>query len=148
MALKQRIQDDIKQAMKAGDKDRLKVLRMLSAAIKQREVDERVELDDAQVLGVIEKMVKQRRESIEQYTAGNRPELAAGEQAEIDVLSTYLPEPLAEDELERLVDDAIRETGASSMADMGQVMARLKPEIQGRADMKQVSAMVRQRLGA
>lgn len=148
MSLKQTITDQVKQAMKAGEKDRLKVLRLLTAAIKQREVDERIELDDAQVLVVIDKMVKQRRESIEQYTAGNRPELAAAEQMEIDVLAEFLPEPLSDDELKAMIDQAIADSGASQMSDMGKVMGQLKPRVQGRADMKQVSAAVRARLNS
>lgn len=147
MSLKQQINDQVKQAMKAGEKARLKVLRMLTAAIKQKEVDERIELDDAQVLAIIDKQVKQRRESIEQYTAGGRPELAEAEQAEIDILSDFLPEQLGEDELAAMIDQAIADTGASSMADMGKVMGQLKPKAQGRADMKQVSAAVRAKLG-
>jgi len=147
MSLKQQINDQVKQAMRAGEKDRLKVLRMLTAAIKQREVDERIELDDTQVLAIVDKMVKQRRESIEQYQAGNRPELAEAEQAEIEVLTEFLPEPLGEEELAALIDRAIAETGAGQVSDMGKVMGLLKPEVQGRADMKQVSAAVRSRLG-
>ena len=147
MSLKQQINDQVKQAMKAGEKQRLKVLRMLSAAIKQKEVDERVELDDAQVLAIIDKQVKQRRESIDQYTAGGRTELAEAEQAEIDILSEFLPEQLGEDELEAMIDQAIADTGAASMADMGKVMGQLKPKVQGRADMKEVSAAVRAKLG-
>ncbi|MDT8439404.1 MAG: GatB/YqeY domain-containing protein [Wenzhouxiangellaceae bacterium] len=146
MSLKQQITEQVKQAMKAGQKDRLKVLRLLTAAIKQKEVDERIELDDAQVLAVVDKMVKQRRESIEQYSAGNRPELAAAEQGEIDILVEFLPDPLSDDELAALIDQAIADTGASAMADMGKVMGQLKAEVQGRADMKQVSATVRARL--
>jgi len=146
VSLKQTINDQVKQAMKAGEKDRVKVLRLLTAAIKQREVDERVELDDAQVLAVIDKMVKQRRESIEQYTAGNRPELAEAEQAEIDILAEFLPDPLSEDELNAMIDQAIQDSGASQMSDMGKVMGQVKPKVQGRADMKQVSAAVRARL--
>jgi len=147
MPLKQQISDQVKQAMKAGEKARLKVLRMLTAAIKQREVDERIELDDAGVLAIIDKQVKQRRESIEQYRAGNRPDLAEAEQAEIDVLAGFLPEPLDDNELAALIDQTIADTGAASMADMGKVMAQLKPKVQGRADMKQVSAAVRAKLG-
>jgi len=147
VSLKQQINDQVKQAMKAGEKQRLKVLRMLTAAIKQKEVDERVELDDAQVLAIIDKQVKQRRESIEQYTAGGRAELAEAEQTEIDVLSEFLPEQLGEDELEAMIDQAIADTGAASMADMGKVMGQLKPKVQGRADMKEVSAAVRAKLG-
>jgi len=147
MALKQNIMDQVKQAMKAGEKDRLKVLRMLTAAIKQREVDERKELGDDEVLGVIEKMAKQRRESIEQYTAGGREDLAEVERQEIDVLADFLPEPLSEAEIDALIDQAMTDTGASAMADMGKVMGQLKGPMQGRADMKQVSARVRARLG-
>lgn len=147
MSLKQKVMDDVKVAMKSGDKDRLKVLRMLTAAIKQREVDERIELGDDDVLAVIEKMVKQRRESIEQYRAGGREELAEVEQAEIDVLADFLPEPLTEDEIQALIDQAIAATGAAQMSDMGKVMGQLKGPMQGRADMKQVSAAVRARLG-
>lgn len=147
MSLKQEINDQVKQAMKGGEKARLKVLRMLTAAIKQKEIDERIELDDAQVLAVIDKMVKQRRESIEQYTAGGRAELAEAEQAEIDILSDFLPEQLGDDELAAMIDQAIADSGAESMADMGKVMGQLKPKVQGRADMKQVSAAVRSKLG-
>ncbi len=146
MSLKQKINDQVKQSMKAGEKARLKVLRMLTAAIKQKEIDERIELEDRQVLAVIDKMVKQRRESIEQYQAGHRPELAEAEQAEIEVLSEFLPEPLGEDELAALIDQALAETGASQVSDMGKVMGFLKPKVQGRADMKLVSAAVRARL--
>ena len=132
--------------MKGGEKARLKVLRMLTAAIKQKEIDERIELDDAEVLAVIDKQVKQRRESIEQYVAGGRPELAEAEQAEIDILADFLPEQLNEEELEAMIVAAIADSGAESMGDMGKVMAQLKPKVQGRADMKQVSAAVRAKL--
>lgn len=146
MSLKNRISDEVKQAMRAGDKPRLKTLRMVTAAIKQREVDERVELDDAQVLAVVEKMIKQRRESAEQYRNGNRPELAEAEEAEIAILEDYLPEPLSESEIEAAVGEAIKETGATDMSGMGQVMGLLKSRVQGRADMSKVSTLVRQRL--
>ncbi len=146
MSLKQRITDDVKQAMRAGDKSRLKILRMITAAIKQREVDERIELDEAQVLAVVEKMIKQRRESAEQYRAGDRPELAEVEEAEIVILQDYLPEPLSDAELQQVIDEAIAEAGASSMADMGKVMGLIKDRGQGRADMGQVSGKVRGRL--
>ncbi len=146
MSLKQRINDDVKQAMRAGDKPRLKTLRMVTAAIKQREIDDRVELDEAQVLAVIEKMIKQRRESAEQYRAGDRPELAEIEEAEIETLEDYLPEPLSEDELGQVIDAAIAETGASSMADMGKAMGLIKDRVQGRADMGKVSGLVRGKL--
>jgi uncharacterized protein len=136
----------MKQAMRSGDKARLSVVRMALAAIQQREVDERVELDDAAVLGVIEKMIKQRRESVEQYRAGGREDLVAKESAEIEVLSGYLPEPLGEAELDALIEAAIADTGAASMKDMGRVMARLRDSAQGRADMAAVSAKVKARL--
>lgn len=148
MSIKQRLSEDIKNAMRGGEKARLKVLRMASAAIKQKEVDERVDLDDAGVLAVFEKMVKQRRDSIEQYNQGGRPELAEIEQQEIDILQNYLPEALSEEELNALIDQAIGEVDATGMAAMGQVMAKLKPEIQGRADMRAVSSQVKTRLNA
>ncbi len=148
MSIKQRLSEDIKNAMRGGEKGRLKVLRMASAAIKQKEVDERVDLDDAGVLAVFEKMVKQRRDSIEQYNQGGRPELAEVEQQEIDILQDYLPEALSEEELNALIDQAIGEVDATGMAAMGQVMAKLKPEIQGRADMRAVSSQVKTRLNA
>ncbi|MGY6587070.1 MAG: GatB/YqeY domain-containing protein [Wenzhouxiangella sp.] len=146
MSIKQQLSDDIKQAMRGGDKPRLKTLRMVSAAIKQREVDERIELDDSAVLAVLEKMIKQRRESAEQYHQGQRPELAEIEEAEIAVLAVYLPEPLGSDELDALIDEAIAQQDASGMAAMGAVMASLKEQVQGRADMREVSARVRTRL--
>lgn len=146
MSAKSRLQEDMKQAMRSGDKARLGVIRMALAAIQQREVDERIELDDAAVLGVIEKMIKQRRESVEQFRAGAREDLAAKEAAEIELLSTYLPEPLGEDELAALIDDAIAATGAASMKDMGRVIAQLRAQAQGRADMAVVSARVKARL--
>lgn len=148
MSLKQRILDDIKAAMKAGDKNRLVTLRMLSAAIKQREVDERIEMDDAQTLAVVEKMIKQRRESIKQYEEGGRPELAEKEQAEIEILDDYMPEQLSDAEVDKLIDDAVQKTGATEMKDMGKVMGVLKPQIQGKADMGEVSKRIKARLGA
>jgi uncharacterized protein len=146
MSLKGQIQDDMKEALKAGDRDRLKVIRMLMAGIKQIEIDKRSELDDAAVLGVIEKMVKQRRDSVSQFRQGGRDDLAGIEQAEIAVLETYLPEPLSETELTALIDAAIAEAGAESMRDMGKVMGRLKAKVQGRADMGAVGATVKARL--
>ncbi|MEN7342764.1 MAG: GatB/YqeY domain-containing protein [Pseudomonadota bacterium] len=145
--LKEQLTNDMKAAMKGGEKDKLTVIRMAMAAVKQREVDERIELDDAAVLAVIEKMVKQRRESISQYEKGGRPELAAAEAAEIDVLKVYLPEPLSDDELAAIIDDAISSTGAASMRDMGKVMAAVKAAAAGRADMGKVSADIKSRLG-
>jgi uncharacterized protein len=146
MTLKTRIQDDMKQAMKAGDKERLKVVRMLLAAIKQIEVDKRTEVDDPAVLAVLEKMVKQRRDSISQFRAGNRQDLADIELAEIAVLEKYLPTPLSEAEVDELISAAIDETGADSVREMGKVMAHLKSSMQGRADMGVVSAKVKARL--
>ena len=146
MTLKTRLNDDVKTAMRARDKGRLGVLRMALAAIKQREVDERIELGDDDVMGVIEKMIKQRRESVRQYRDGNREDLAAAEEAEIELLSVYLPEQLDEDALASLVEEIIGATGAASMADMGKVMGQLKARAQGRVDMAAASALVRSRL--
>ncbi|MGA9470434.1 MAG: GatB/YqeY domain-containing protein [Candidatus Macondimonas sp.] len=148
MDLKLRLQDDIKTAMRGGDKLGLITLRMFSAAIKQREIDERIVLDEAQVIAVVEKLIKQRREAATQYEAGNRADLAAKELAEIALLQAYLPEPLSEAELDTLIEGALAETGAASIKDMGRIMAALKPVIQGRADMAIVSARVKGRLGA
>jgi len=147
MSLKDQITEDMKSAMKAGEKDRLKVVRLLLAAIKQIEVDQRIELDDAAVLGVIEKMVKQRRDSIEQFQKGNRNDLAEIELAEIAVLDTYLPEQLSESEVDALIDAAIKATGAESIRDMGKVMGQVKAQAAGRADMGAVGAKVKARLG-
>jgi uncharacterized protein YqeY len=144
--LKQRITDDMKAAMKAGDKPRLGAIRLVMAAIKQREVDERTELADDQVLAVLEKMVKQRRDAITQYRQAGRDELAAREQAEIEVIQHYLPEALSEDEIATLVAQAIDATGASGLRDMGKVMGELKPKLQGRADIGAVSALVKAKL--
>ncbi len=138
----------MKTAMKAGEKDRLTVVRLAIAAIKQVEVDTRKELDDAAVLGVVEKMVKQRRDSIEQFEKGGRDDLAAIEQAEIAVLETYLPEQLGADELAALIDEVVSATGAETIRDMGKVMGAIKAKAAGRADMGAVGAMVKERLGA
>ncbi len=148
MSLKERIQQATKDAMRAKDKARLATLRMVNAAIKQREVDERIELNDAQVLAVLEKMLKQRREAAEQYRQAGREELAAREEAEMALIQEFLPEPLSEDELDTLITQAIDETGAQGIRDMGKVMGTLRPKIQGRADMGQVSAKIKARLGA
>ena len=145
-ALKSRISDDTKAAMKAKDKPRLGVLRLISAAIKQREVDERIELDDNAVLAVLEKMVKQRRDSIEQYQKAERDDLIAQEQFELDLIQTYLPEQLTEAEIDALIDEAVQATDAASMKDMGKVMGALKPKLAGRADMGAVSAKLKSRL--
>ena len=145
-ALKDRITSDMKAAMKGGDKKRLGVIRLILAALKQVEVDERTELDDAQVTAVLDKMVKQRRDSVEQYRKGGRKDLADQEAYEIEVIQEYLPEPLGEDEIARLVEAAIGETGATGIKDMGKVMGLLKPKLAGRADMGRVSGLVKQRL--
>lgn len=146
MSNKARIQEEMKAAMRAGDKPRLATIRLIMAAIKQREVDERIELDDEQVLAVLDKMVKQRRESIAQYESAGRDELAAREQAEIDVIQEFMPQPLSESEISALIDAAIAETGASSMKEMGAVMGKLRPQLQGRADMGAVSGQIKARL--
>jgi uncharacterized protein len=146
--LKQRISDDMKSSMKSGDKRKLGVIRLLMAAIKQREVDERIELDNDQVLAVLDKMVKQRRDSIEQYEKAGRDELAAQEKFEIEVLQDYLPEALSEEEITDLIKQAMADSGAESMRDMGKVMGQLKPKLQGRADIGAVSAKVKQLLGS
>ena len=143
MSLKARITDDMKDAMRAKDAARLSAIRMLLAAIKQREVDERTTLDDAQVIAVIEKMVKQRRESVAQFEQGGRADLAEKEEREIAVLQGYLPEPLSETELDAIIREAIAQSGASSMKDMGKVMAAVKAQAAGRADMGAVSARIK-----
>jgi uncharacterized protein len=147
MALRDRITEDMKSAMRAGEKARLATIRLILAAIKQREVDERITLDDPQVLGVLEKMVKQRREAITQFASGGRADLVAKETAEIDVLQGYLPAQMSPAELETLITEAIAATGASSIKDMGKVMAAVKPKAQGRADLGAVSARIKQKLG-
>ncbi|HWM28683.1 MAG TPA: GatB/YqeY domain-containing protein [Woeseiaceae bacterium] len=146
MTLKSQVQNDMKDAMKAGDKDRLKVVRLLLAAIKQIEIDRRVELDDAGVLGVVDKMVKQRRDSVTQFRQGGREDLVRIELAEISELERYLPAPLTESELDALIDKAIGDSGAASVRDMGKVMAIVKTQAQGRADMGAVGARVKSRL--
>ena len=144
--LKQRLTEDMKTAMKGGDKPRLAVIRLINAAIKQREVDERIELSDEQVLAVLDKMVKQRRDSVAQYEQAGRTELAEQEQYEIGVIQDYLPAALSEAEILALVDEAMAATGAAGMQDMGKVMGSLKPKLQGRADMGAVSALIKQKL--
>ena len=147
MGLKERITEDMKSAMRAAAKARLGTLRLALAAIQQREVDERITLDDGQVIAVVEKMIRQRREAIAQFESGGRADLVARENAEIAVLQGYLPAPLAEAELEKLIAEAISATGAASMKDMGKVMALVKPQVQGRADLGVVSARIKQKLG-
>jgi len=147
MALKERITEDMKSAMRAAEKERLATIRLALAAIKQREVDERVTLDDTQVLAVVEKMIKQRREAIAQFQSGGRADLVAKENAEIAVLQGYLPAPMSDAEIDALVAEAITATGASSVKDMGKVMGFVKPKAQGRADMGALSARIKQKLG-
>lgn len=144
--LKQRIQEDMKTAMKAGEKERLGVIRLILAAIKQREVDERITLDDTQTLAVLDKMLKQRRDSISQYSAAGRQDLADVESAEAVIIQEYLPQALTEAEIDALIDQAITDTGAAGIAGMGKVMGVLKPQMQGRADMAVVSARIKARL--
>ena len=148
MSLKERITQDMKDAMRSGDKERLGNIRMLQAAIKQREVDERIMLDDTQVLAVVEKMIKQRKEAIAQFEAGGRADLAAKENAEIALLQAYMPEQLSAAEVDALVAAAIAETAASTIKDMGKVMALVKTRAAGRADMASVSALIKAKLGA
>ena len=147
MSLKDRIQDDMKAAMRAKDKQRLGAIRLILAAIKQREVDERIELNEAQTLAVLEKMIKQRRESLTQYQNAGRADLAAQEAFEIELIQAYLPAPLSEAELDALIARVIAATGAQSVRDMGKVMAAIKDQAQGRADMAAVSARVKTRFG-
>jgi uncharacterized protein YqeY len=148
MSLKGRLIDDMKAAMKGGDKVRLGVIRLILAAIKQREVDERIELDDTQVLSVLEKMLKQRKDSVTQYEAAAREDLAAVERFEIGVIHAYLPEQLSAAEIEVIVAKAIADSGATSAKDMGKVVALVKPQLAGRADMGQVSGLIKQKLGS
>jgi uncharacterized protein len=147
VSLKERITDDMKAAMRAGEKERLGIIRMITAAIKQREVDERISLDDAQVVAVLEKMVKQRKESLVQFQAGNRQDLVDKEAAEIELLKTYLPSQLGDAEIDALIADAIAATGAASVKDMGKVMGVIKSKAQGRADMGTVGAKIKAKLG-
>ena len=144
--LKARIQEDVKAAMRAKDKPRLATLRLVTAAMKQVEVDQRIELDDQATLDILVKLVKQRRDSIEQYEAANRDDLVAQERAELELIETYMPTALDESELGTLLDQAVAETGAASMKDMGKVMAWLKPKVQGRADMGALSGKVKAKL--
>ena len=147
MSLKERIQQDMKDAMRAGDKSRLGTIRLMLAAIKQKEVDGRKDLDDTEVTVVLDKMVKQRRESVSQFEKAGRTDLVEQETAELAVIQTFLPEPLGESELNILIDAAMAQSGATSIKDMGKVMALLKPDLQGRADMGAVSALIKARLG-
>lgn len=146
MSLKQRLTDDMKAAMKAGEKERLGTIRLMNAAIKQKEVDERVEVDDTQVLAILEKMMKQRKDSVSQYEAANREDLAVIERAEMAIIEQYLPAKLGEAEVLAVIDAVIAEVGASGPADMGKVMGAVKPKLAGQADMGEVSKLIKQRL--
>jgi uncharacterized protein YqeY len=148
MSLKERVTEDMKSAMRSGDKERLATIRLILAAIKQKEVDERITLDDGQVLSVIEKMVKQRKESVAQFEAGGRADLVAKENAELAVLTAYQPAQLSAAEVDALIDQAIAATGAASIKDMGKVVAQVKTAAAGRADMAAVSARVKAKLGS
>ena len=145
-SLKQRIQEDMKTALRAHDKQRLGVVRLILAAIKQVEVDERIELDDTRITQILNKMIKQRRDSIAQYDQAKRDDLADQERLEVEIIQTYLPEPLSESDIDRIVSEAITKVGATSIKDMGKVMAELKERLQGRADMTQISAKIKARL--
>jgi uncharacterized protein len=147
MSLKEQLTDDMKTAMRGGDKERLGVIRLILAAVKQREVDERIQLDDAQVLGVLEKMLKQRKDSVSQYSAAGREDLADVERAEMTVIEAYMPAKLSDAEVDALIDAAIAETGAASARDMGKVVGVVKGKLAGRADMGQVSARIKAKLG-
>jgi uncharacterized protein YqeY len=146
--IKSRLTADIKTAMKSGDKPRLAVLRLISSAVKQREVDERVDTDDSAMIQILDKMAKQRRESIEQFESAERQDLADAEMAELAIIQDYLPAQLSDSEIDTLINDAISATGAESIRDMGKVMGTLKPQLQGRADMSAVSARIKDRLNA
>jgi uncharacterized protein len=146
MTIKERLNNDIKDAMRAKDKNLLTTLRLITAAVKQIEVDERIEVDEERMLAILDKMSKQRKESISQFEKAGREDLVAQEQFELAILSKYLPEPLSTAEIEQLINDAIAATGAEKMADMGKVMTQLRPSLQGRADMAQVSAQIKARL--
>ncbi|WP_447933902.1 GatB/YqeY domain-containing protein [Stenotrophomonas lactitubi] len=148
MSMKQQLTDDMKAAMKGGEKHKLGVIRLINAAIKQKEVDERIELDDTAVIAVLDKMVKQRKDSVSQFEAANREDLAAIERAEIVVIEAYLPAKMGEAEIVAAIQAAIAETGASSAADMGKLMGALKPKLAGQADMGLVSKLVKQQLAS
>jgi uncharacterized protein len=148
MSLKERITDDMKAAMRSGEKERLGVIRMITSAIKQREVDERITLDDTQVLSVLEKMIKQRKESLAMFQAGNRQDLVDKESSEITLLQAYLPTQLSDADIDALIGDAIASTGAANIKDMGKVMGIIKSKAQGRADMAVVGAKIKARLSA
>ncbi|MFT4060023.1 MAG: GatB/YqeY domain-containing protein [Legionella sp.] len=146
MTIKERLNNDIKDAMRAKDRDLLSTLRLITAAVKQVEVDERVEVDENRMLAILDKMSKQRKESIDQFEKANRNDLVAKEKFELSIIANYLPEPLSTTEIEQLIAHAIAATGAKKRADMGKVMAQLRPSLQGRADMAQVSALIKAKL--
>ena len=146
--VKQRIQDDVKAAMRGQDKERVSTLRMILAAVKQKEVDENIELDDVQTLAILDKMVKQHRDSISQFQQGGRADLVDKETRELSIVQSYLPTPLTDAEINAMLQQALQETGAKSIQDMGKVMAVLKPKVQGRADMSRVSGLVKEKLSA
>jgi uncharacterized protein YqeY len=141
--LKQRINDDVKTAMRNKDKDRLVTLRMITAAIKQKEVDERIELDDTRVLAIIDKMARQHRDSIQQYESAGRIDLVDKEKSELQIVQSYLPEQLSDDEVKKLIQSAIQATGATTVKDMGKVMGIIRPQVQGRADMTRTGELVK-----
>ncbi len=145
-SIKQKIQEDMKVAMRAKEKQRLGTIRLMQAAIKQREIDERISLDDTQVIVILDKMLKQRRDSIEQYEKANRQDLAEQEAFEIKIIKTYMPQPLSETEINSLIETAINATGATSIKELGKVIGYLKPKVQGRVDMKAFTANIKQRL--
>lgn len=146
MTIKARINNDLKDAMRAQDKNKLGAMRLITAAIKQVEVDERIDVDDARMLVILDKMAKQRNESISQYKTAGRDDLVAQEQFELDIITHYLPTPLTESEINQMIEDAIQSTGALKMSDMGKVMAELKPKMQGRADMGKISGIIKTKL--
>ena len=144
--IKSTVSDDVKAAMRSKDKEKLAALRLIQSAFKQKEVDERIELDDQQTIAILDKMAKQHRDSIDQFQQAGRDDLVAKEQFELDIIETYLPDQLSEAEINELIEAAINNTGAESMKDMGKVMGKLKGQLQGRADMSQVSGMIKSRL--
>jgi uncharacterized protein len=146
MTIKEQLNNDVKDAMRAKDKNLLSTLRLITAAVKQIEVDERIDVDEERMLAILDKMTKQRKESIAQYEKANREDLVAQEQFELGVIAKYMPEPLSTTEVEQLISEAIANTGAEKMADMGKVMGQLKSKLQGRADMAQVSALIKAKL--
>jgi len=147
MSLREKINEDMKAAMKAREAEKLSAIRLLQAALKQKEVDERITLSDSDVLGIIDKMLKQRRDSIEQYRAGNRPDLVAKEEFEVNILQAYMPAQLSDVEVMKIMDEVIAQTGAQGARDMGKVMNALRPLVAGRADMGKLSGLVKARLG-